>query len=175
MQNQKIESKSKYPKPEADEFRRFAKSIGYEPNDIQYFIKAFDFQKIRNKHDGKNRNNFVHSAMGTVGDALLKFVIAEYLYPCGDKGTITIEKEKYEKNETLLEIAREHGFECLYYDESGTHDTGKLPSEIPEVPDQFEATVYAIYLDLGLPGVREWVREWFIDVAKDIIKNNVSE
>lgn len=156
-----------HPKKEESEFRSLAKKIGYEPNNIQHFIEAFDCQRIHSDSDGANRKNYGYSAMATVGDAVLKFILAECIFEwVGDKGRITQMKAELEKDDILSTIAKKNGFKGFYYTESAKYaSSGSMISNKKEVSNQFEAVVFAIYKDLGLQGAQNWVKNWFIEIA----------
>jgi len=160
-----------HTRPEDDRFRDLALSIEYTPNDIQWFIKAFDCQKIHKKSDGNYRDNYGHSAMATVGDAVLRLIIAEYFFDrFEDKGMITEKKARLESDNTISRVARVCGFERYYYDGSGTHQDNYLPCGDKALSNQFEAVVFAIYKDLGFEAVKEWAYKWFIPIADRLSK-----
>jgi len=139
-------------------------------------IEAFDFQKIHSPGDGAHRDNYANSATATVGDAVLKLVLAEYYYEQSkDKGRITIKKANEEKDEVLAMVSKTYGFTKLYYDETGSHpDNDQLPSGEKAISTQFEATVYAIYKDIGPEGVKEWIISWYIPAARNPQGINIS-
>ena len=154
--------------PEKKEFEDFAKSIGYRPKNVQYLMEAFDFQKIHSRGDGVHRVNYANSAMATVGDAVLKLVLAEHYYESSeDKGGITTKKASEENDAVQSMVAERSGFMKLRYDETDSHpNNDQLPSGEKATSTLFEAVVYAIYKDIGLDGVRKWVIDWYMPTAK---------
>ena len=57
-----------------------ASLIAYEYSDISWLSQAMNCTKISRAQDGKNRDNCVCKAMSTLGDAVLKLILADFCY-----------------------------------------------------------------------------------------------
>jgi len=70
--------------------QNLAKLIKYSYNDLSYLSKAMYCQITHNDNDGKNRKNYTNDSFATLGDAILKFILTEYLFDKGyDKAAIS--------------------------------------------------------------------------------------
>ena len=67
--------------------------IGYQFSDINWLSAAMKSEKIEVHNVGKNHKEYTNEGLATVGDAVLKAVISDFLY----KGGVT------RKGETLQE------------------------------------------------------------------------
>jgi ribonuclease-3 len=140
-----------------DKIFELARKIEYEFKNIKYLKEAMNTNKINQPNDGKNRNNHSNEALSTVGDALLKFIISDKLYKEGnDKGTITVERIKLEKNETLCKVCDNLTIYDYAYNDNGF--------ENPHRKHDFyiEAIVAAIYYDKGFEYTKKWLNEFLI-------------
>ena len=66
--------------------------IHYHFNDIAWLSKAMRSQKIEVIGEGKNHSEYTNTGLATIGDTVLKSVIADYLYRKGitTKGEINV-------------------------------------------------------------------------------------
>lgn len=80
--------------------------IRYHFNDIAWLSKAMKSEKIEVSGEGKNHSEYTNDGLATIGDTVLKSVIADYLYRKGitTKGEITRIKSKLESNEVILYV-----------------------------------------------------------------------
>lgn len=80
--------------------------IRYHFNDIAWLSKAMKSEKIEVSGEGKNHSEYTNDGLATIGDTVLKSVIADYLYRKGitTKGEITRIKSKLENNEVILYV-----------------------------------------------------------------------
>lgn len=80
--------------------------IHYHFNDIAWLSKAMRSEKIEVSGEGKNHSEYTNDGLATIGDTVLKSVIADYLYRKGitTKGEITQIKSKLENNEVMHNI-----------------------------------------------------------------------
>ena len=138
--------------------------INYEPNDISFLKKAMRCQIIHKEGDGKNRKNYTNDRYATLGDAILKFILTEYLFGKGyDKGDITEKKKQLEKNGTLFNLCNKSGiFNYAYNDKYFSLDAPKQ-NKVPHSKHDIyiEAIIAAIYKDKGLDYCKEWVISFF--------------
>jgi ribonuclease-3 len=92
-----------------------------------------------------------------LGDALLDFVVGEYLYdryPEMDEGELTSLRAALIKASALAQFARSMGLGQYVYLSHGEDERGGR-ARVGLLSDVFEALVAAIYLDRGLEKARE--------------------
>lgn len=120
MINEEIETK----------MREFAEVLKYKFNDISWLKKAMGSKKIKIKGQGKNSSEYDNEGLATVGDAVLKSVIADYLYSVKKittKGAITADKSKLESNSVLHEIMEKKGWLKYAYNDLHFYDENNPP------------------------------------------------
>ncbi len=107
------------------------------------------------------------------GDAVLKFVVSEYLfekYPQYDEGKLTEIRAVLINATTLEEVSRQFTLENFMLISRGIAVRSSMLAQ------SMEAILGAIYLDKGLEGSRVFIREHFCTraeaVDRDKIKNN---
>lgn len=149
MDNTKIENKMK----------ELAENLHYDFRNIRWLRQAMDCQKLSN---GKYKNQ----PLATLGDAVLKFTLAEYLYnQKNDQEKITTKKKKIENNATLcdirdaLEIYRYAYNDNYFFCDAPKHE--KLPN--PKHDSYIEAIIAAIYKDRGI----QYCKKWIIDLWRN--------
>jgi len=122
---------------------------------------AFNVTKLSNLKDGKNRKNYKNSALATLGDSLIKFLLTEYLFSVSDKGIITKTKSDLENNNKFEEIIKEKKLYILLYNDNGVkfHNQKQENKLIKDFATLFEAIIAAIYLDFDLPVARDCLFE----------------
>jgi ribonuclease-3 len=94
-----------------------------------------------------------------LGDALLDFVVGEYLYqqyPEMDEGSLTSLRAALIKASALAQFARSVDLGSYVYLSHGEDDRGGRTRE-GLLADALEALVAAMYLDRGLPATRKFV------------------
>lgn len=106
-----------------------------------------------------------------LGDALLGFIVAEYLYrryPREPEGRLTAFRASLVRTETLAEWARGFGLDELIYHARGElGPDGELRPRI--LAGVFEAVLGAIYLDQGMRAARRFLRGLLVADAERII------
>ena len=77
-----------------DKMCELQEKIAYQFNDEELLALAMNSVKISCKEGGKKHKEYANEGLATVGDAVLKVVIADHLYEQGvkTKGAITIKK-----------------------------------------------------------------------------------
>ena len=122
----------------------------------------------------KDQNNLANESLALVGDTLLKFVLADFLYstkPDSTKGEITKAKAYAEKNETLNAIEKKNQILDYAYNENYFHNDPNIPDH-EKVPDKghspyLEAIIGAIYYDSGYTKAKQWIKTWLIPIIKE--------
>lgn len=106
-----------------------------------------------------------------LGDALLGFIVAEFLYrryPLLPEGRLTAYRAALVRTETLAEWARRFGLPDLVYHARGElGPDGELRPRI--LAGVFEAVLGAIYLDRGMRAARQFMRGLLVTDAERII------
>ena len=147
-----------------DKMYELAKLIDYEPVDITFLKEAMHCQIVHKTDDGKNRKNYTNDSYATLGDAILKFILTEYLFDKGfDKAEITIRKQSFEDNDTLFDLCNDSGiFQYAYND---FYFSSTAPQECKVYHSKhdvyIEAIIAAIYKDRGLDYCKKWVVSFF--------------
>jgi ribonuclease III len=94
-----------------------------------------------------------------LGDAVLDFVLAEYLYrnfPAAPEGELTALRAALVRRETLARLAQKLNIGPALFMGHGEVETGGR-ERAATLCGAFEALVGALYLDQGLPAVAGWV------------------
>ena len=139
--------------------RELADILQYEYRDLQYLCLAMNRTKLSESATGEA--DYENSALATLGDSILKFVLTEVLYKQGyRKGEITKIKERIECNKNLARM-RDDVYKIRKYHYNACGFYGKTPLEaqvaIGEHDAAIEAVIGAMYLDRGLEYTRQWI------------------
>ena len=142
--------------------------IGYSFKEIDYLSLSMNATKINSLGKGRHNKEYENSGLATVGDAMLKAVLADYLYQTisRNKGDITIIKSTLENNVNLTSISEDNGIRNFAYnqfhfaDESGIPDHEKVVKNSHDV--YIEAIIGAIYYDKGFEEMKKWIIAWLL-------------
>ena len=155
------EGKNMNEKEIEQKMHEFANLINKEFNDIKYLAEAMKAKKIK-------RKVYTNENLAFVGDAILKFVLADTLYEDNKKhnkgkmkGDLTKDKEKLENSAVLYRVMKNSGW-CQYcnngeefYDINKKDNVVVFKKHDPYV----EAIIAAIYYDSGYESARKWILE----------------
>lgn len=138
--------------------------LGFKPQDINHYKKAFTHRSLNRKDEEGNALNF--ERMEFLGDAMLSAVIASHLFkevPGGNEGYLTKMRSKIVSRKHLNELGKDLGLlqfiqTNIPSDQFGMNIHGNL----------FEALVGAIYLDRGYRYCKRFIYERVIDPYVDI-------
>lgn len=147
------------------EMREIEGLIEFKFKDILWLSKAMYAKRIVVPGEGKNHREYANDSLATVGDTLLKFVLADKLYQEGKhiRGVITSEKSDTENNDIMYKVVSETGIiDYAYHD---THFYKDNPPDHEKVTNSthtqyLEAIIGAIYYDSGYERARQWIYEW---------------
>lgn len=162
----KIFSKSRSPKVNGIFFSTIENILGFKPNNIEHFEKAFTHRSM-NKMD-ENGKPISYERLEFLGDAMLSSVIAAHLFkvvPSGDEGYLTKMRSKIVSREHLNELGKE--LNLIQFIES------KLPNQNfgENIHGNiFEALIGAIYLDHGYSICEKFIHKKVIEPYVDISK-----
>ncbi len=141
--------------------------IHYKFKDILWLSKAMQSTKIDVQGSGKNHKEYSNDALATVGDAILKAVIADKLFsdtPEITKGKLTKEKESLENNKTLHDIDLKEGIidyafnEKYFYKDPEMTKHDKVSSKAHDA--YIEAIVAAVYYDSNFETAKQWIYKY---------------
>lgn len=159
--------------PGDDRVERAAGALGVEFNDPELLRLALVHSSYLNEQeeDGLERFEESNERLEFLGDAVLGFLVADYMYrrhPDMAEGELTVSRVSLVRRETLAQWAREFGLdEVLYIARGEFRSRGKLGDRI--LSGVFEAVLGAIYLDQGIEKTREFLERLLDRDAKKIL------
>ena len=112
------------------EMRELELKIHYHFNDISWLSKAMGSIKIEVEGQGKNGSEYVNEGLATVGDTVLKSVIADKLFRVDNiltKGGITAAKSDLENNATMHRIMLGESFIDYSYNDLHFYKDDNIP------------------------------------------------
>jgi len=147
-------------------FKEIENIIGFKPQSIYYYQKAFTHRST-NKMDATG-NPMNYERLEFLGDAMLSAVIAAHLYnevPTGDEGYLTKMRSKIVSRDHLNELGRD--LDLIRFVESKVptqHFGENIHGNI------FEALVGAIFLDKGYDFCERFIQKSVVKPYVDIAK-----
>lgn len=147
--------------------------LGYSMKNKKYLHFAMCTVKIDKDTDGSNRQNYSNSALSTLGDTLLKFIISDYLFGLGhDRGEMSKLKAALENNDVIDIVStklnlRQYAFNHKYTATNAPKEE-QLPSSKHDI--YLEAIIGAIYLDRGMRYTKKWVNDILYPLLKESLK-----
>ena len=155
-------------RPKKDEafYRELKIILGFTPNNILIYNKAFIHRSIKNLDPEGNPQNY--ERLEFLGDAMLGAVIASYLFkkvPSGNEGYLTQMRSKIVSREHLNELGRDLNLVRLV-----TSNVAKSKFGENINGNIFEALIGAIYLDRGYTFCKKFIRKRVIQPYVDIPK-----
>lgn len=153
------------------------KKIGYQFSDINWLSAAMKSEKIEVRNVGKNHKEYTNEGLATVGDAVLKAVISDFLYKDGvtRKGEITTRKSELENNKSFRKIMT--GKKLIEYAYNNEYFQSDNPPKHKQVVNKkhdpyIEAIVGAVYYDAGFDKTKKWIIEWLLPLLEKYRLNN---
>ena len=143
--------------------------------DIELLAKAMNSTPLpKLPGDGKHkRSDCKNTALATVGDAILKAILADYFFSQSEqprKGEITREKEKLEKNDVLFAVMEIDHLKQYTYNDSAFYDDpqeGDKKVSDSKHNQYIEAIIAAIYYDKGFNSTKKWVLDYLLPKLED--------
>lgn len=155
------------------EMRELELKIHYHFNDVSWLSKAMCSKKIAVPGQGKNGSEYSNEGLATVGDAVLKSVIADNLYRNENiktKGGITTAKSGLENNQTMHSLMIGEGLiDYSYNDLHFSKDPGIPEHEkvVSKGHDPYvEAIVGAVFYDSNYDTTKKWIFKWLLPLLK---------
>jgi hypothetical protein len=111
------------------EMRELELKLHYHFNDVSWLSKAMGSIKIEVPGRGKNGAEYSNEGLATVGDTILKSVIADKLYREGTrtKGEITVKKSDLENNAAMHRMMLCEGLIDYSYNELHFYKDPNIP------------------------------------------------
>ena len=151
------------------EMHELETKLGHTFKDISLLSNAMKSQKLEKlPDDGENQKEYSNEALAFLGDTIIKFLIAEYLYGDGNnkrKGAMTVKKSRLEENPTMHNIMiKEELISYAYHDTHFVMDNppDHLKVATKEHDSYIEAVAAAIYKDGGWEAVTPWFNNWLL-------------
>jgi dsRNA-specific ribonuclease len=146
--------------------------LHYPFRNIRNLAKAMGSIKLEIPGQGKNGSEYSNEGLATVGDTILKFVLADKLYREGitAKGQITSKKSSIEKNSVMHRMMLSEGLlnyaynDDHFYKDSDTPDHEKVVCK--EHDPYIEAIVGAVYYDSNYETTKRWILEWLLPLLE---------
>lgn len=157
-----------------EKMRELESVIEYRFKKLKWLSTAMQAIKIeepeKTKKSGKRKHReYINEGLATVGDTVLKSVIADYLFRTKNiktKGLITEEKRKLENNDVLYDVRdRYHLIDYAYNDKYFHSDPDMRGHEkvVHKKHDPYiEAIVGAIFYDSGYNTAKDWITKWLL-------------
>lgn len=128
------------------------KTLNFNPTNVNLYYEAFTHTSYSNENPSLNS----YERLEFLGDAILEFIISEYLYKERhlEEGVMTKTRARYVCEEALATYARDLKFEQDVKIGGSEHDAGPNDTILADI---FEAFIAALYLDKGLDFTKEIV------------------
>lgn len=155
------------------EMKELQVMINYTFNTISWLAKAMGSIKIEVPGQGKNGSEYSNEGLATVGDTILKSVIADKLYRVDNirtKGEITTAKSDLENNSTMHKLMLGEGLidysynDLHFYKDSNIPDNEKVVCK--EHDPYVEAIVGAVFYDSNYDTTKRWIYKWLLPLLE---------
>ena len=150
------------------EMRELELQLHYHFNNISWLAKAMGSIKIEIPGQGKNASEYSNEGLATIGDTILKSIIADKLYRDGvrTKGEITARKSGIENNAVMHRLMLEEGLIDYSYNDLHFYKDPNIPEHervvCKEHDPYIEAIVGAVYYDSNYETTKRWVLKWLL-------------
>lgn len=155
-----------FNKKEKEFIKKLKLITGILPNDPLIFKIAFTHSSLSKKNANGTSEVECNERLEYLGDAVLGFVVAEYLfkkYPKKDEGFLTEMRSKIVSRNTLNEIALKIGIDSLIQ-----YDAKNIGSNQSILGNALEALIGAIYLDQGFVAAKNYIYKTIINGHIDV-------
>ena len=140
------------------------KTLKFNPTNINLYYEAFTHTSFSNE----NPSFTSYERLEFLGDAILEFIVSEYLYKERHlkEGLMTKMRSRYVCEEALATYAHDLKFESDIKLGGCEAETGPNNTILADV---FEAFIAATYLDMGL----EFTKKMVLDIITKYIDKNI--
>ncbi|RMF60009.1 MAG: ribonuclease III, partial [Bacteroidetes bacterium] len=139
--------------------------VGMPVHDVALYTRALSHRSVARGRPDSHR--YSNERLEFLGDAVLGFVVAEYLYrhfPDHDEGFLTRLRAKLVNGQTLARFAREIDLgPHLRMSDNMAQAGGRDNPSI--LADAFEALIGALYLDQGPAAARAFIQRVVLDAV----------
>jgi len=142
--------------------------LGVTFNNIQLLITAFTHRSYLNEH--KKTVTEHNERLEFLGDAVLELVVTEYLYSNFEEpeGILTNWRSALVRTESISAAAARMGYEPLLRLSRGEkRGTERARAQI--LANTFEATVGAVYVDLGYDAAKKVIEAQILSTFEEIL------
>jgi ribonuclease-3 len=147
--------------------------IGTKINSIEIYQNAFTHRSALKQYSVKSS----YETLEFLGDAVLSFVITKHLfdtYSDEHEGFLTKARTKIVRGKTLAKISESLGLgNLILMDDKGLRNNWNRNPKILE--DVFEALIGAIYIDLGIIHVKQFIMKNVLSHPIDLIDDNYKD
>jgi ribonuclease-3 len=147
--------------------------VGTKINNIEIYQTAFTHRSALKQYSVKSS----YETLEFLGDAVLSFVITKYLYDTYSEeheGFMTKARTKIVRGKTLSQISESLGLDRLILmDDKGLRNQWNKNPKILE--DVFEALIGAIYIDLGILHVKQFISKTILSQPIDLGDDNFKD
>ena len=140
--------------------------VGHSFRDKQILRTAFTHTSYANEHNTQS-----YERMEYLGDALLDFFVAEYLYrkyPGVDEGELTTRRAAMVAKAPLKKIAQDMNLGSFVLLGEGMRTAGETSDKI--LSSLIESAIAALYLDGGMDAARKFVEERVLKNSESVLK-----
>jgi ribonuclease III len=140
--------------------------VGTRIRNLSLYQTAFTHKSALKQYSVKSS----YETLEFLGDAVLSFVITKHLfdtYSSEQEGFLTKARTKLVRGKTLFEISKRLGLDrYILMDDKGMRNEWFRNPKIME--DVLEALIGAIYLDLGICHVKQFVQRYILSSPVDV-------
>lgn len=158
--------------PELDK-TEIEKLVGTKINDLNLYRTAFTHKSALKQYTVKSS----YETLEFLGDAVLGFVITKHLYDFfsnEQEGFLTKARTKIVRGKTLSTISMNLGlYKFILMDDKGMRHEWFKNQKILE--DVFESFIGAIYLDLGICHVKQFIQKHILSAPIDLEDDNYKD
>ena len=155
------------------EMRELELKLHYHFQNISWLAKAMGSIKIEIIGQGKNGSEYANEGLATVGDTMLKSVIADKLFRVDNirtKGGITAAKSDLENNSTMHKMMLSEGLIDYSYNDLHFYKDSNIPDHEQVVckghDPYVEAIVGAVFYDSNYDTTKRWILKWLLPLLE---------
>ncbi len=154
------------------EMKELETKLHYHFRNISHLAKAMGSIKINVSQQGKTHSEHSNEGLATVGDTILKSIIADKFYRDGirTKGEITAKKSEIENNTVMHRIMMDEGFIDYSYNTLHFFKDSNIKGHervVSKKHDPYvEAIVGAVYYDSNYDTTKRWVLKWLLPLLE---------
>lgn len=147
-------------------FNEVCAKLNINYNNLKLYYEAFTHPTFANENKDKSIKDY--ERLEFLGDAILDFLVGEYLYKNKDvnEGDMTKIRAKYVCEDANADYTRELGIDNLIMVGVGAKKQGE-DKKVSVLGNVFESFLAALYLDHGMDYVRNLLEKWvFVKIEK---------